>query len=205
MVSLFTLLLGRTAAAASSGLTITHFSNTALAGGGDSSTVVASVSGLADCDGHTCGKPSSMRLTGRVAPPVAGNYGFKLAFDPPLPFPSEEAYARLWVHDHLLFPVNIGNSSTHSLKPGGGAPLWIPLPPRALDAEMRSIEHAGSLPLSSYEIRLEYVCLAAAGCGKRKISLTWATFAARPAQTPSSASRPVQRALLTTQVHPGSR
>ena len=31
---------------------------------------------------------------------------FRLSFDPPLPYPSSEAYALLWVNDHLLFPRN---------------------------------------------------------------------------------------------------
>ena len=194
---------GAAATAASGGLTLTHFDNTAIAGVGASRAVVGSLDGFADCAGATCGVPSSLSLTGRLAPPAAGNYGFQLAFDPPLPFPSEEAYARLWVHDHLLFPVNIGNSTGGGKRPGGGAPLWVPLPPRALNAEMLSIEHPGSAPLSSYEVRLEYVCLAATGCGKRKISLKWATFAASETAPDAPGFAPIPAtALLPTQSAP---
>jgi hypothetical protein len=89
---------------------------------GDSSTVVSSLLGIPDCDGTTCGKPSSALLAGRLAPPAAGNYGFQLTFDRELPFPSEEAYARLWVHDHLLYPINIGNSTSGSKRAGGAHP-----------------------------------------------------------------------------------
>jgi hypothetical protein len=82
----------------------------------------------------------------------------------------------------------------------GGVPLWIPLPPRALDAQMLAVDHVGAAPLSSYEVRLEYVCLAATGCGKRKISLTWATFSSGNVTTPDAPFAPIPpNALLPTQ------
>jgi hypothetical protein len=162
-------------ASAAAGLTLTRFNNTACAGTG-SQTVLDSLESFADCLGSSCGSPSSLLLTGRVAPPAAGNYGFHIVFDPPLPYPSDEAYAYLWVHDHLLYPNNTG-LAMGSRRAGGGAPRWIPLPPRALDLDLSTIEHDGAAALSSYEVRLQYVCRAATGCGGRKISLRWATFA----------------------------
>jgi hypothetical protein len=48
---------------------------------------VASLVGIADCEAATCGKPSSLLLTGRLAPPAPGHYGFNLTFDPPRPGP----------------------------------------------------------------------------------------------------------------------
>ena len=116
------------------------------------------------CAGNTCHGPSSFRLTGRVAPATAGSYGFNVTFEPPLPYPSPEAYARLWVHDHLLYPVG---SPEH--RAGGNAPLWIPLPPRALNADLSTIEHEGVAGLSSYEFRFEFVCMATEGCPDREV------------------------------------
>ena len=99
----------------------------------------------------------------------------RLTFDPPLPYPSDEAFAYLWVHDHLLYPLNTNLNVTGHSRQGSGVPLWIPLPPRALNADLSTIEHGSAAPLASYEVRLQYVCRHAAGCG-RKISLRWATF-----------------------------
>ena len=77
----------------------------------------------ADCAGATCGKPSSLRLTGRLQPPKQGNYGFNVSFEPPLPYPSAEGYARLWVHDHLLHPINSGAANGQA-RAGDRVPLW---------------------------------------------------------------------------------
>ena len=167
---------------AAGGLTLTRFNNTALAGPGASSAVAASLERLADCDAAsaTCDRPSSLRLTGRLAPPAPGNYGFNLTFDPPLPYPSPLAYARLWVGDHLLYPQTDGYGPGAPTA-GGGVPRWLPLPPRALDAAARPIDHAGAPALAAYEVRIEYVCLAAAGCGGRRLTLRWATFDAAAA------------------------
>ena len=144
---------------AASGLTLTRFDNSATAGKGDS-TVVSSLESIADCDGAGCGKPSSLRLTGQLKPPAAGNYGFNVTFDPPLPYPSSEGYARLWVHDHLLYPISSGEAMKKP-KAGDRVPLWVPLPPRALDVTRGRVpvpvEHAGAAPLGSYEFRFEYV------------------------------------------------
>ena len=161
--------------AASGGLTATYFNNSATAGKGVSSAVLPSLESIPSCTGGACAAPSSLLLTGRVAPPAAGNYGFNLTFDPPLPYPSPDAYSRLWVHDHLLYP----NSTAQAMggkKAGDGTPLWIPLPPRALNLDLTAIEHVGAAPLASYEVRLEYVCIAAKGCGSRKLTLQWTTY-----------------------------
>jgi hypothetical protein len=101
------------------GLTLTRFSNTALAGAG-SSEVVTSVDAIKDCAGSNCRAPSSFKLTGRIAPPAEGNYGFNITTDPPTPYPSSIAYARLWVDDHLLFPPD-----TQGKKHGGGVPYFF--------------------------------------------------------------------------------
>ena len=170
--------------AAATGLTLTRFNNTACAGTG-SQVVLDSLESFADCLGSSCGSPSSLLLTGRVAPAAAGNYGFHIVFDPPLAYPSDEAYTYLWVHDHLLYPNNTG-LAMGSRRAGGGAPRWIPLPPRALDLDLSTIEHGGAAALSSYEVRLQYVCRAATGCGGRKISLRWATFADVSAPSPTA-------------------
>jgi hypothetical protein len=175
------------------GLTLRRYSNTALAGAAPAS-VLASLESIPGCDGASCGTPSSLLLTGRVAPPAAGNYGFNVTFDPPLPYPSADAYARLWVHDHLLFPLSTPEA-VGKPRAGDHVPLWIPLPPRALDAQWNTIEHAGAANISSYEVRFEYVCLAAAGCGERRITLRWATFAS-DAAAPPPAYDPIPLAAL---------
>ena len=130
--------------AAASGLTLTRFSNTAHAGAGDSTEVLQSLDDISDCEQNkNCGGPSSFLLTGRLQPTSPGLYGFNVTLDPPTPYPSAIAYARLWVNDHLLFPPD-----TVGGKGGGGgrrAPLYIPLPPRALTGT-GLIAAAASLP-----------------------------------------------------------
>ena len=103
---MFATLLG-TAALAGNGLTLTRYDNTALAGTG-TAQLQASLESITDCEGATCGTASSLLLEGRVAPAFPGKFGFNVSFDPPLPYPSPEAYARLWVNDHLLYPVSSG-------------------------------------------------------------------------------------------------
>jgi hypothetical protein len=175
-----------------SGLLLSRFNNTAVAGI-SSKKVVRSLESLADCDDSNCNMSSSMSLTGRIAPTAPGNYGFNITFDPPLPYPSPRAYARLWVNDHLLYPMDT-TFSKWGKRAGGRAPLWIPLPPRALDADGRRIEHAGAANLTSYEFRLEYVCLDSSGCGRRKLSVRWTTF--DEAATPLSPFEPMPAAVL---------
>ena len=72
---------------ASEGLTLQRFNNTAFAGPGLTRP------------GRLCGRhlrqSSSILVTGHIAPTSAGKYGFEVAFSPPLPYPSPEAYARL--------------------------------------------------------------------------------------------------------------
>ena len=80
-------------AAGAGGLTLTAFTNTALRGSG-ASTVLGSLEAVPTCTAASCGAPSSVLLTGQVKPPAAGRYGFQLTLDPPLPYPSSEAYAR---------------------------------------------------------------------------------------------------------------
>jgi hypothetical protein len=182
------------------GLLLSRFNNTAVAGGISSKKVVQSLESIADCDESNCNMSSSMSLTGRLAPTAPGNYGFNITFDPPLPYPSPMAYARLWVNDHFLFPMDT-TFSKWGKRAGGKAPLWIPLPPRALDADSRRIEHAGAANLTSYEFRLEYVCLDSNGCGQRTLSIRWATF--DEAATPLSPFKPMPAAvLLPTQSAP---
>eukprot|EP01052_Picozoa_sp_SAG31_P025391 SAG31_NODE_2223_length_6152_cov_4.129688_2_plen_218_part_00 len=190
----------RSAAAGPAGLTLTHFGNTASAGAG-ASAVLTSLERFADCAvGSTCAGPSSLLLTGRVAPLTAGNYGFQLTFDPPLAYPSNDSYAYLWVHDHLLYPVNTGEAMG-AVRAGGGAPLWIPLPPRALNLEMSTIEHDGAANLSSYEVRFQYVCRAAGGCGGRKISLRWAIYESQKQAVRGGHQPPPSDAATLTTVH----
>ena len=163
------------AAAQPGGLTLTRFNNTALAGKGVSTQVVGSLEAMATCGGATaCLAPSSLLLTGRLAPAAAGRFGFQLAFDPPLPYPSTEAYARLWVADHLLYPNMTGVEQKNQR--GNLAPRWLPLPPRALDARGDIVEAPGSAPLGSYEVRMEYVCMSLAGCGARTATMRWASI-----------------------------
>ncbi len=160
------------------GLTLTRFNNTALvrtAGTSSPAVVVQSVEAIPDCDaaaGISCAGPSSFLLSGRIAPPAAGRYGFNVSFDPPLPFPSQEAYARLWVDSHLLHP----RSTAQATIAGGVAPLWIPLPARPLDGAGNFIEAAGATPPGSYDVRLEYVCMAPGGCGGRTVTLRWSNY-----------------------------
>ena len=165
------------AAAAGEGLTLTRFDNTALSGPGTSRTVVWSLQAI-----RTGGAVGALLLTGRLAPPAAGRYGFELAFQPALPYPSEEAYARLWVDDHLLRPHN----TTGGARACNAAPRWIPLPPRALDSRGETVASEGALPLGSYEVRVEYVCMQAGGCADRTLSLRWASV-------PSAAGRVERR------------
>eukprot|EP00729_Bicosta_minor_P018692 gene18692-32428_t len=161
---LFLLLLGESlgAHAGKRGITLTRFTNTALAGAGDAQ-VVTSLKNIATSETKA---PSSLLLSGQVAPPAAGNYGFNVTFDPPLPFPSPEAYCE-----------------GYKPQAGSGAPLWLPLPPRALDLDGTTVEHIGAAPLRSYELRLEYVCLKAAGCGKQTLSLEWNNWSASDVKT----------------------
>eukprot|EP01043_Picozoa_sp_COSAG02_P012844 COSAG02_NODE_505_length_20935_cov_38.509119_1_plen_135_part_10 len=76
-------------------LTLTRYGNTAFAGLGTASESV--VEAVPSCAGD-CSAPNSLRLTGQFKPSRPGQYGFNVSFDPPLPYPSEEAYCRLWVH-----------------------------------------------------------------------------------------------------------
>ena len=163
-------------AAAPGGLTLTRFNNTALVGKGAASEITRHLERLATCTAPTpCSQPSSLLLTGRLAPPAAGRYGFELTFDPPLPYPSAEAYCRLWVDDHLLYPNVTGAAYVKGRKYFVG-PRWLPFPPRALDARGGIVEAAGSAALGAYEIRLEYVCLSLSGCPARAATLRWAAF-----------------------------
>ena len=92
---------------ASEGLTLQRFNNTAFAGPGLTITIVAR-----DCAAGTCGQvlfdPHHFEIWAQkveeTATAEAGKYGFEVAISPPLPYPSPEAYARLWVHDHMLYP-----------------------------------------------------------------------------------------------------
>ena len=76
----------------------------------------------------------------------------------------------------MRVPLHVGS--------GRRASLWIPLPPRALNGRGGVVKggNEAAANLSSYEIRLEYVCLAAEGCG-RSVQLRWAQY---PAQSPSA-------------------
>ena len=174
------------------GLSLRRFNNTAFSGPGLSATI-SSLESIADCVDSTCGQASSFLLTGRIAPTIAGKYGFQLVFEPPLPYPSPEAYARLWVHDHLLFPVD----TCRIKKSGTKAPRWIPLPPRALDAAGNPVEHPAAANLSSYDVRMEYVCLSLQeGCTKRKISLRWVNFEATSTFSPIPDFKPLPSTVL---------
>lgn len=181
LLALLPLLAAAAAASSTSagGLTLARFNNTALRGAA-SSSLLPSLDGVADCDAATtCGKPSSLLLTGRLAPPEPGHYGFNVTFDPPLPYPSPEAYARLWVNDHLQYPrCTTGWAPRNGVgQSGRSAPLWIPLPPRALNPAGVSMPQPGSdTDQTSFEVRLEYVCLALDGCAPRTMSLQWATY-----------------------------
>ena len=177
------------------GLTLRRFTNTALRGSAISTTVLTKLEGITTCEAAACSTPSSLLLTGRLAPAAAGRYGFQLTFEPPLPYPSNESYARLWVGDHLLYPNATGLPQKGAK--GNFGPRWLPLLPRALDAHGAIVEAAGAAPLSSYEVRLEYVCLTLGGCTARKATLRWASFpsayATAPfAPIPASALKPTQ-------------
>ena len=79
-------------------------------------------------------------------------------------------------HCILTFHSNI--PTFHSNRPdttggkgnaaGRRASLYIPLPPRALTGDGLVVDGGddAAANLSSYEVRLEYVCLSATGCGK---------------------------------------
>ena len=154
-------------------LTLTRYSNTALSGAGNASDSAAH--DVPVCVGDGCGGPNSLRLTGQFKPTHPGQYGFNVSFEPPLPYPSEEAYCRLWVHDHLLFPRTTAGRTRG--RAGAFAPLWIPLPPRALNASTGlAVQHGGAAPLGSYEVRFEYVCLSKRGCASRTLSILVAEF-----------------------------
>ena len=176
----------------SEGLTLTRFNNTALCGPGASRTVVKSLQAIS-----TGSAAGAMLLTGRLAPRAAGRYSFELEFQPSLAYPSEEAYARLWVNDHLLYPHN----TTGGAKAYNAAPRWIPLPPRALDSRGEIVESKGALPLGSYELRVEYVCFRSGGCVDRTLSLQWASVPSAYAPTPPYIAIP-SSALLPTQGDP---
>lgn len=92
-------------------------------------------------------------------------------------------HRRLWVDDHLMYPNRTGPPQQKSEK-GNTAPRWLPLPPRALDARGGIVEAAGSAPLGSYEVRLEYVCMAQSGCPARIATLRWASFPGAFASAP---------------------
>ena len=154
------------------GLTLTIFNYTGQAGPGRAQ-VVASLEQLALSSG-TDG-PFSALLSGALAPPTGGKFGFELTFEPALPFPSPIAYARLWVDDHLLFPRN--TTLNPSPEAASSAPLWIPLPPRALRGE-DVVDTPGGAPLGNYTIRFTFVCLARTGCGPTpSVTLRWASVA----------------------------
>ena len=177
------------AADARTGLAARYFDNTALSGPAAAAETLQSVHRIPLCLGATCAAPSGLLLTGRVRPPSPGQYGFNLTFDPPLPFPSPDAWARLWVADHQLYPPSEDG------RVGGTVPQWIPLPLRALAP--LPVEHPGAAPMGAYEVRVEYVCRSGSGCGGgRTVSLVWAAFAgdARPRYAPVPAS-----ALVPTQ------
>ena len=160
------------ASAIGQGLTLTVFNNTALAGPGRA-RVVDSLERLSLSSAGTDG-PFSALLSGALAPSTGGKFGFELTFDPPLPFLSPIAYARLWVDDHLLYPRN--TTLNPSPEAASSAPLWIPLPPRALRCE-DVVDTPGGAPLANYTIRLTVVCLARTGCGPRSVTLRWASVA----------------------------
>lgn len=186
------------ATATTAGLTLRLYSNTAFAGAAAVTTVIPSLEKVATSSHALQGQPSSLLITGRLAPSTPGRFGFELSFTPALPYPSPDAYARLWIDDHLLYPLN----ETLAGWGAGIAPKWIPLPPRALDGQGRTIEAAASPPLGAYELRLEYVCMASHGCAdSQTISLRWAQYSSvGDGKLPNHASRepfvPIPTALL---------
>lgn len=187
-----------TAAAAPSppptaGLTLARFDNTALTGVPLSTEVIGSVEAV-PAGGS---QPSSLLLTGRLAPPSPGRYGFNITFDPPLAFPSPLAYARVWVDDLQLYPRNTAAVSPLA---SAVAPLWLPFPPRAVDRHGEVLPAPGATPLGSYEIRLEYVCLAEGGCGNQTFSVRWASTFNPDGAPPAGGYHPIPpSALVPTQ------
>ena len=184
-----------------SGLKMTSYSNTAFFDSGKDpkpiSHTISSLEGL-KLPGGTA--PHSVLLSGALKPAQPGKYGFQLTFEPArerhqpiaargrrcshtllacaVPFPSPLAYARLWVDDHLLYPRN--TTLNPAPEAASSAPLWLPLPPRALQGE-RVMDTPGAAPLANYTLRVEYACLAAAGCAPRALTLRWSVAAqARP-------------------------
>ena len=111
-----------TAAAAvkTGGLTRTFYENTALTGAGVQTNIISSLDKISTSGTGATGSPSALLVTGRLAPSTAGRYGFNLTFEPPLPYPSPDAYARLWVDDHLILPHNESNGGW---SPGVGQTL----------------------------------------------------------------------------------
>jgi hypothetical protein len=90
--------LGGGSGGGSGGLTLRRYNNTAFVGVPLETTVTSSLERVES----STKQPGGMLLSGRLAPPWAGRYGFQLTFVPALDFPSVDAYARLWVDDHLL-------------------------------------------------------------------------------------------------------
>eukprot|EP00041_Stephanoeca_diplocostata_P022284 m.529731 g.529731 ORF g.529731 m.529731 type:complete len:1108 (+) comp22020_c0_seq2:118-3441(+) len=156
----------------SSGLALTWFNNTAVVGKGSKKTV-DSLLNIPLCSGTSCHRPHSVLLSGRIAPKAEGYFGFNVSFTPELDYPSPTAYARLWIHDHLLYPRDTTGGENSG---GRRAPLWIPLPPRALNADAISVETGGAAPLSSYTFRFEYICLSTVGCANQTASIMWTDY-----------------------------
>ena len=73
--------------------------------------------------------------------------------------------------------------------------LWLPLPPRALNTSGWPVEVPGAANLSSYEVRFEHVCMAAAGCGGRRITIRWAMFEPTSSE-PLAPYAPIPAAVL---------
>jgi hypothetical protein len=69
-------------AAASNGLTLRRFNNTALVGSASSTAVVSNLENIEAFDEGTRGRPAGLLLTGQLAPPKAGRYGFEVIFTP---------------------------------------------------------------------------------------------------------------------------
>jgi hypothetical protein len=109
------------ASASGSGLTLSRYNNTALVGGALDTAVVTSLENMKAFEsGTTPNQPAGLLITGRLAPPKAGRYGFEVTFTPEIPYPSSDAYARLWVDDHQLYPLN----STIKFWGKGITPKW---------------------------------------------------------------------------------
>ena len=187
MTTIAAAILLATSHTAGAGLTLERFANTAHSGTPATTSILAALESVPTCeagDAQYCSShPHSFVLSGRYAPAAPARVGFTLSFDPPLPYPSLEAYARLWVHDHLLFPTN----TTLGKKAGHAAPLWQNFPNRPLDNNgviSTTPGGGGGVDLApGYEIRVEYVCLAANGCAHRTMTLHYSDFGSgdRPA------------------------